>query len=180
MFLSLNSNTTGATGEPGNSCHSGAHGLTLGFVWVSYFCWRYPISKKTKCPFQNTSGCLGIPIPQSLVFCIVLCRSLHVLLSLDMSCLSFECIVRLYGKKNIYCLQSNAFFFNFCLTGLPTSTTNWNKSQSNCKDQYSRVNHTTDMCELNEDTTKTGMWTNIFRVEISAHVDHGNSTNICI
>lgn len=61
-----------------------------------------------------------------------------------------------------------------------SSTTNWNKSQSNCKDPYFRVNHTTDMCELNEDTTKTGMWTNIFRVEISAHVDHGNSTNIFI
>ena len=89
----------------------------------------------------------------------------------------------LYGEKtNILSTKQCLFkfFFNFCLTGLPTSTTNWNKSQSNCKDPYSRVNHTTDMCELNEDTTKTGMWTNIFRVEISAHVDHGNSTNIFI
>jgi hypothetical protein len=84
-------------------------------------------------------------------------------------------------ERKIYIVyKAMPFFYYFCLTGLPTSTTNWNKSQSNCKDQYARVNHTTDMCELNEDTTKTGMWTNIFRVEISAHVDHGNSTNICI
>ena len=37
-------------------------------------------------------------------------------------------------------------------------------------------NHATDMCELHKDTTtETGMWTNIFRVEISSHVDHGNT-----
>ena len=42
-------------------------------------------------------------------------------------------------------------------------------------------NHATDLCELSKDTTtETGMWTNIFRVEISAHVDHGNSINIFI
>ena len=50
-----------------------------------------------------------------------------------------------------------------------SSTTNWNKSQSNCKDTNSKENNANDMCKLNEDTTKTGMWTNIFRVEISAH-----------
>jgi len=83
------------------------------------------------------------------------------------------------------CLQSNAFLntiLYLCVTGLSSgskasinSTTNWNKSRSNCKDPHSTVNSATDMCELNEDTTKTGMWTNIFRVEISSHVDHGNT-----
>jgi hypothetical protein len=73
--------------------------------------------------------------------------------------------------------------FYFCVTGLPgdheasiSSTTNWNKSQSNCKAPNSKDNHATDLCELNEDTTsETGMWTNIFRVEISSHVYHGNT-----
>ena len=88
----------------------------------------------------------------------------------------------IWREQNILSTKQCLFiyFLNFSLTGLPTSTTNWNKSQSNCKDPYSRVNHTTDMCELNKDTTNTAMWTNIFRVEISAHVDHGNSTNIFI
>jgi hypothetical protein len=31
------------------------------------------------------------------------------------------------------------------------------------------------ICEPNKDTVKTGIWTNIFRVEISAHVDYGNT-----
>ena len=31
------------------------------------------------------------------------------------------------------------------------------------------------MCELNKDIAETGMWTNIFRVEITSHVDHGNT-----
>jgi hypothetical protein len=83
------------------------------------------------------------------------------------------------------CLQSNAFLnriLYLCVTGLLTDngasislTTNWKKSQSNCKDPLSTVNNATDICELNEDTTKTGRWTNIFRVEISSHVDHGNT-----
>ena len=93
-------------------------------------------------------------------------------------------------SRTLSCLQSKAFLnkiFHFCVTGLNSdnevsisSTTNWNKSQSNCKDLlYSKENHATDVCELNKDTTtETGMWTNIFRVEISAHVDHGNSINI--
>jgi len=82
-------------------------------------------------------------------------------------------------------LQSKAFLnkiFYLCVTGLSSdngtsisSTTNWNKSQSNCKDPLSTVNNATDICELNEDTTKTGMWTNIFRVEISSHINHGNT-----
>jgi hypothetical protein len=78
--------------------------------------------------------------------------------------------------------------FYFCVTGLHSdsgvsisSTTNWNKSQSNCKTQNYMENHATDMCKLNKDTTtETGMWTNIFRVEISSHVDHGNSIHIFI
>ena len=83
------------------------------------------------------------------------------------------------------CLQSNAFvanIFYFCITGLPSdnepfsnSTTNWNKSQINCKTPNSMENHATNMCEPNKDTVKTGIWTNIFRVEISAHVDYGNT-----
>jgi len=87
-------------------------------------------------------------------------------------------------SRKISCLQSNVFLnkiFYFCVTGLYSdnevsinSTTNWTKSQSNCKDPYSTEKHATDICELNKDTTETGMWTNIFRVEISAHVDHGN------
>ena len=87
--------------------------------------------------------------------------------------------------RKISCLQINAFLnkiFYFCVTGLPSenelsinSTTNWNKSQSNCKDPHSKENNATDMCKVNKDTTEIGMWTNIFRVEISSHVDHGNT-----
>ena len=87
--------------------------------------------------------------------------------------------------RKISCLQSNVFInkiFYFCVTGLYSdkeasisSTTNWNKSQSNCKTLSSKENNATDICELSKDsTTETGMWTNIFRVEISAHVDLGN------
>ena len=83
------------------------------------------------------------------------------------------------------CLQSNAFLnriLYLCVTGLSSDngashslTANWNKSQSNCKNPLSTLNNATDICELNEDTTKTGRWTNIFRVEISSHVYHGNT-----
>jgi hypothetical protein len=83
------------------------------------------------------------------------------------------------------CLQSNAFLnkiLYLCVTGLSrdnkasiSSTTNWNKSRSNCKDPLSTVNNATDMCVLNKDNVKTGRWTNIFRVEISSHVDPGNT-----
>jgi hypothetical protein len=87
--------------------------------------------------------------------------------------------------RKISCLQSNVFLnkiFYFCVTGLysdketsTSSTTNWNKSQINCKTLSSKENNVTDICELSKDsTTETGMWTNIFRVEISAHVDRGN------
>jgi hypothetical protein len=83
------------------------------------------------------------------------------------------------------CLQSYPLLnniFYFCETGLYSdnevsinSTTNWNKSQSNCKDPLSKENNATDMFKLNKDTTvKTGIWTNIFRVEISSYVDQGN------
>jgi hypothetical protein len=81
------------------------------------------------------------------------------------------------------CLQSNVFLnklFHFCVTdsdkeASTSSTTNWTKSQSNCKTLSSKENNATDICELSKDsTTETGMWTNIFRVEISAHVDRGN------
>ena len=78
------------------------------------------------------------------------------------------------------CFLNNIFYF--CVTGLHsdneasiTSTTNWNKSQSYCKSPLSNENNATDVCELNKDTTtETGMWMNIFRVEISTHVDPGN------
>jgi hypothetical protein len=83
------------------------------------------------------------------------------------------------------CLQSNACLnkiFYVCVTGLSSdngasisSTTNWTKSRSNCKDPHSTVNNATDMCELNKANVKTGRWTNIFRVEISSHVDNGNT-----
>ena len=76
-------------------------------------------------------------------------------------------------------LQSKDFLntlFHFCVTGLASSPTNWTKSQRNCKTPNYMENHATDMCELHKDTTtETGMWTNVFRVEISAHVDHGNT-----
>ena len=85
----------------------------------------------------------------------------------------------------ISCLQRNVFLnkiFYSCVTGLPSdnelsinSTTNWTKSQSSCKDPFTKENNATDVCELNEERTETGMWTNIFRVEISAYVDHGNT-----
>jgi hypothetical protein len=92
-------------------------------------------------------------------------------------------------SRTISCLQSKAFLnkiLYLCVTGLYSdnevsisSTTNWNKSQSNCKHLNSRENHAINVCDLNKDTTtETGMWTNIFRVEISAHVDYGNSINI--
>ena len=91
----------------------------------------------------------------------------------------------IYGVQKISCLQSNPLLnkiFYFCETGLYSdngvsisSTTNWNKSQSNCKIPNSKENHTTDICELNKDTiVKTGIWTNIFRVEISSHVNQSN------
>ena len=80
---------------------------------------------------------------------------------------------------------NNAFLnkiFYLCVTGLSSdnkasisSTTNWNKSRSNCTDPLSTVNNATDICELNEDNVNTGMWTNIFRVEIPSHVDPGNT-----
>ena len=87
-------------------------------------------------------------------------------------------------EKKSY-LQSNVFLnklFHFCVTGLysdkeasTSSTTNLNKSQINCKTLSSKENNAIDICELSKDSTiETGMWTNIFRVEISAHVDHGN------
>ena len=65
--------------------------------------------------------------------------------------------------------------FHFCVTGLASSSTNWTKIQSNCKTPTYMENHATDICKLNKETTETGMWTNTFRVEISAHVDHGNT-----
>ena len=87
--------------------------------------------------------------------------------------------------RTMSCLQSNGFLnkiLYLCVTGLSSdnkasisSTTNWNKSRSNCKDPLSTVNNATDMCELNKDNVKTGMWTNIFRVEIWNHVDYGNT-----
>jgi hypothetical protein len=58
---------------------------------------------------------------------------------------------------------------------LSSSTTNWTKSQTNCKGPFSKDNHATDICELNKDNTETGMWTNIFRVEILVHIDKGNT-----
>ena len=74
-------------------------------------------------------------------------------------------------------LQSKTFLNNiyFCVTGLSNSTKNWTASQSNCKAINSTENHATDICEPNKDTVKTGMWTNIFRVEISAEIDYGNT-----
>lgn len=51
---------------------------------------------------------------------------------------------------------------------------NWTESLLNCKDPNFKEYNATDVCEPNKDTTDTGMWTNIFRVEISAQVDHGN------
>jgi hypothetical protein len=88
------------------------------------------------------------------------------------------------GRK-MSCLQSNVFLnqiLYFSITGFHSdngvsinSATNWNKSQSNCKTSNSKENNATDICELNTDTTvKTGIWTNIFRVEISSHIDQSN------
>jgi hypothetical protein len=81
------------------------------------------------------------------------------------------------GRK-MSCRQSHAFLnkiLYLCVTGLSSdnkgsisSTANWNKSRSNSKDPLSTVNNATDMCELNKNTVKTGMWTNIFRFEISS------------
>ena len=92
----------------------------------------------------------------------------------------------IWNVENKYCLQSNVFLnkiFYFCVTGLYSdkeasisSTTNWNTSQINCKTLNSKENNATDICELNKDTTtETWIWTNIFRVEISTHINHGNT-----
>jgi hypothetical protein len=35
-------------------------------------------------------------------------------------------------------------------------------------------NNTTDVWSQNRGTTDTGVWTNMFRVEILTHVNHGN------
>ena len=75
-------------------------------------------------------------------------------------------------------LQSKAFLnklFHFCATGSPSSTTNWTKSQSNCQTTHSKENHANDMCEPNKNNVKTGIWTNISRVEISSRVHQGNT-----
>jgi hypothetical protein len=92
----------------------------------------------------------------------------------------------IWNVENKYCLQSNVFLnkiFYFCVTGLysdkeasTNSTTNWNKSQSNCQSLNSKENNATDICELSKDTTtETWIWTNIFRVEISRRINHGNT-----
>jgi hypothetical protein len=52
---------------------------------------------------------------------------------------------------------------------------NWKESLLNCKNKNFKEYNATDMCELNKDIAEAGMWTNIFRVEISAHADHGNT-----
>ena len=47
-------------------------------------------------------------------------------------------------------------------------------SQSYCKHQEFIENNTADVCSQNRGTTDTGVWTNMFRVEILTHVNHGN------
>lgn len=51
---------------------------------------------------------------------------------------------------------------------------NWTGSQSYCKQLEFIENNTTDVCSQNRGTTDTWVWTNIFRVEILTHVNHGN------
>ena len=90
-------------------------------------------------------------------------------------------MVTIYGGlKNVLstkqCILKKIKYLYFCVTGLPSSISNRTKSQSNCKTPNLMENHATDLCELSEDTTtEIGMWTNIFRVETSTHVDHGNT-----
>ena len=55
-----------------------------------------------------------------------------------------------------------------------SKASNWTESQRNCKLSNFQANNTTDMCERKRGPTETGMWTNIFRVEISSHSDYGN------
>jgi hypothetical protein len=52
---------------------------------------------------------------------------------------------------------------------------NWTGSQSYCKHLEFTENNTTDDCSPNRGRTNTGIWTNMFRVEILTHVNHGNA-----
>jgi len=80
----------------------------------------------------------------------------------------------------LYYLNTSTFYF--CVTGLSNTNkksssaknvSKWTDSLSICKDPNFKEYNATDICEPNKHTTETGIWTNIFRVEISAHVDHG-------
>jgi hypothetical protein len=54
-----------------------------------------------------------------------------------------------------------------------SKASNWTESQRNCKLSNFQAKNATDMCERKRGSTETGMWTNIFRVEISSHSDYG-------
>ena len=99
--------------------------------------------------------------------------------------------------RNVYidrrphqCLQSDGFFYKLHYyyniydiivlqievhsRSKRSKELNWSQSQRNCKDTGFKEINTSDMCAPNRNTTDTGMWTNIFRVTISDHADHGN------
>jgi hypothetical protein len=54
-----------------------------------------------------------------------------------------------------------------------SQASNWTERQRNCKLSNFQAKNATDMCERKRGSTETGMWTNIFRVEISSHSDYG-------
>ena len=198
----FSSNTTSVTDGAGTSNPSRAHAFTRSFYLLLLpLCYikENKIWNRNCFPFQNTSGCFKDYC--SLVFCVVFVSHCMSFFLWSLYCLSFDSCLQItplvssnfslnewryyLEGRNLSYLQRNVFLnkiFYFCVTGLSTvngvsisSTTNWKKSQSNCKALNSKDNNVTDMCKLNKDTTETGMWTNIFRVEISAHVDHGNT-----
>jgi len=81
MFMSFNSNTTGATGGEGTTNPSGAHELTLGFngCFTSIVAMLYQRKQNVKQELHSFLNFLAVRVPQFLFFCVVFCRSLYCL-----------------------------------------------------------------------------------------------------
>jgi hypothetical protein len=98
--VSSNSNTTGVTCGAGTSNPSRAHEFTHSLLCgssTSIDAMLY--QRKRKCGIETDfhsrtpPGFLGVPVPQSLVFCVVFYRSLYVLFPLVMCCLSLDSLL---------------------------------------------------------------------------------------
>ena len=87
MFVLFNRNTTSTTGGAGKLLalpeHMSSHPLLCGcFTFIGADIKETKMWNWNCVPYENTSGFLGVPIPQSLVFCVVFCRSLFDLFPL--------------------------------------------------------------------------------------------------